>query len=181
MKHILFVQGGGDGAYAVDARLAASLGRDLGPDYQVRFPRMPNEGSPDYESWKRKLAEELATLGDGVILVGHSIGATILVNALAEAQPRHSIAGIFLVAAPFVGEGGWPSDEMDPPKDLGARLPPDVPVYLYQGREDDTVPLGHVDLYARAIPQAVIRRLDGRDHQLNDDLSEVARDIERLG
>jgi len=38
----------------------------------------------------------------------------------------------------------------------------------------------HVGLYARAIPQAVVRRLTGRDHQLNNDMSEVATDIRRL-
>jgi hypothetical protein len=36
-------------------------------------------------------------------------------------------------------------------------------------------------MYAGLFPQAVIHRLRGRDHQLNDDLKEVARDIERLG
>jgi hypothetical protein len=36
-------------------------------------------------------------------------------------------------------------------------------------------------LYAQAIPRAVIRRLKGRDHQLDNDLSEVAEDIQRLG
>jgi len=46
-----------------------------------------------------------------------------------------------------------------------------------------TAPVAHVDLYAKAIPQAVVRRLRGRDHQLNNDMSEVAADIRclRLG
>jgi hypothetical protein len=38
----------------------------------------------------------------------------------------------------------------------------------------------HVDLYAKAIPQAVTRRLEGRNHQLNDDLGDVASDIRSL-
>jgi hypothetical protein len=42
------------------------------------------------------------------------------------------------------------------------------------------VPLSHADLLAAAFPAATIRRLDGRNHQLNDDLSEVAHDIARL-
>ena len=33
------------------------------------------------------------------------------------------------------------------------------------------------ELYARALPQATVYVLPGRDHQLNNDLSEVARDI----
>jgi hypothetical protein len=35
-------------------------------------------------------------------------------------------------------------------------------------------------MYARAFPRAVVRRLGGRDHPLDDDLTEVARDIRRL-
>jgi hypothetical protein len=35
----------------------------------------------------------------------------------------------------------------------------------------------HADLYARAVPQARLHRLPGRDHQLNNDLSDVAKAI----
>jgi hypothetical protein len=38
----------------------------------------------------------------------------------------------------------------------------------------------HLDLYEKAIPQAHVRRLSGRDHQLNDDLSKVAQNIRRV-
>jgi hypothetical protein len=37
-----------------------------------------------------------------------------------------------------------------------------------------------LELYAKLIPRAVVRRLAGRDHQLGNDLSEVARDIRSL-
>jgi hypothetical protein len=36
-------------------------------------------------------------------------------------------------------------------------------------------------MLAKALPQATIRLLKGRDHQLDNDLSEVARDISLLG
>jgi hypothetical protein len=35
-------------------------------------------------------------------------------------------------------------------------------------------------LYAEAIPYARVRRLANRDHQLNNDLTEVASDIRKL-
>ena len=38
----------------------------------------------------------------------------------------------------------------------------------------------HGDLYARAIPQANLRRLPSRDHQLNNDLREIAAVIKTL-
>ena len=179
-KQVLFVQGGGDGAYDADAKLAESLVRALGPGYEVRYPEMPNQSDPHYESWKSFLAKEITALGDDVVLVAHSIGATIVVNALAQRKPRWSLAGLFLIAPAFVGQGGWKSEDFLPVERLGADLPDGLPVYLYHGRDDEVVPFAHVDLYANAIAQAHVRRLDARDHQLNNNLREVAEDIRQL-
>ena len=182
MAHqVLLIQGGGEGTHdRWDNLLAESLQRVLGSDFEVRFPRMPNEAEPNYARWKAALIMEFAELGAGAILAGHSIGGTILINALADEPPDLALRGIFLVAAPFIGEGGWPSEDIQPRPDLGKRLPARVPVHLYHGSGDQTAPVGHVDLYKRAIPQAHVHRLAGRDHQLNNDLSEVAADIRRL-
>jgi predicted alpha/beta hydrolase family esterase len=180
-RQILFVQGGGEGFHDHwDDKLIASLRRELGPGYEIRYPRMPEESDPHYARWKRRLQAELGRLDDGAVLVGHSLGATFLINALSEAEPQREIAGIFLVAAPFIGDGGWPSEEIEPNKDLAARLPEDVPIFFYHGRDDVTAPVEHLRLYARAIPRGVTRLLEARDHQLNDDLYEVAEDIRRL-
>ncbi len=82
-----------------------------------------------------------------------------------------------LIAATFIGEGGWPDDAFELPKDLGARLPHGARVHVFHGLQDETVPRSHADLYAQAIPPAQVHRLPGRDHQLNDDLGNVARVI----
>jgi len=181
-RQLLFVQGGGgeNTHDAWDSKLVESLERELGPDYDIRYPRMPDEDEPKFAPWSAALRNELDKLEDGAVLVGHSIGATILVHSLAEQPPERPPAGIFLVAMPFIGEDGWPSDEIRPEPHLGAKLPASSPVYLYQGGADDTVAAKHADLNAKAIPQAVVRRLPGRDHQLDNDMSEVAADIRDL-
>ena len=180
-KQVLFIQGGGTGAHDEWAdKLVDSLRQELGPNYDVRYPRMPKEADPSYTVWKAALEKEIAGLDDGAILMGHSVGGTILINALAETPPNRKLAGIFLIAAPFVGPGGWPSEDIKPTANLGARLPPKTPIYLYHGSKDDTAPLAHVDLYERAIPGAIVHRLRGRDHQLNNDLVEVAATVRVL-
>jgi len=177
-RSVLFIQGAGEGTHDQwDNKLVASLERELGEGYTVRYPRMPEEGDPRYDAWKTALFKELDALEDGAIVVGHSIGGAILIHALAERAPRKKLGGIYLVSAPFIGEGGWPSDDIKPIADFSGRLPPDIPIFLYYGTHDDTVPLAHVHLYAKAIPGAVIRTVAGSDHQLNNDLSPVARDI----
>ena len=180
-KEVLFIQGGGEDTHDHwDNKMVESLERELGPGYAVRYPRMPDEADPKYAAWKTALKRQFDRLDDGALLIGHSIGGTILIRTLADEPPTLTFAGIFLIAAPFVGDGGWRGEDIEPLSDLGARLPDQTPIYLYHGSNDRTAPLEHVHLYAKAIPHAVVRQLSGRDHQLNNDLSEVAADIRRL-
>lgn len=180
-RQLLFVQGGGAGAHDEwDSKLVESLRRELGPGYEIHYPRMPLEGEPKYASWQAALEKALQSLGPGAIVVGHSVGATILLKLLTEQPLARPLGAVFLIAAPFVGKGGWSADDLQFPPDLGARLPQGVPIHFYHGLADETAPPSHVDLYARAVPQAHVHRLPGRDHQLNDDLSDVAAAIAAL-
>ncbi len=181
MRQILFVQGAGEDVHEQwDNKLVESLRRELGAGYEIRYPRMPNEADPRADVWGATLQSEIAALPSGAIVVGHSLGGTILVNVLAEGARADGLGAIVLIAAPFIGDGGWKSDDIEPRPDLAARLPAGVPVFLYHGDKDTIAPISHVSLYADAIPHAHVRQLINRDHQLNNNLSEVASDIRRL-
>jgi pimeloyl-ACP methyl ester carboxylesterase len=180
-QQLLFIQGGGADTYDEwDEKLADSLRRELGDAYEIRYPRMPAEDDPSYAAWGPAISEAIATLEDGAIVVGHSVGGTLLVHTLAERPPDVALAAIVLIAAPFVGAGGWPGEEFELPSNLGALLPANVPVHVFHGLEDDSVPPAHADLYARAVPQMQLHRLPGRDHQLGNDLGEVATVVRTL-
>ena len=180
-RQILFVQGGGEGVHDQwDDKLVDSLRSELGPTYEIRYPLMPNEADPNYAVWKRALETELAALEEGAIVVGHSVGGTILIHALAESTRLPDLGAICLISAPFIGPGGWDTEDIAARPDLADRLPRGVPILIYHGRDDDSVPFAHVELYARLLPRAQVHRLAGRDHQLNNRLSEVANDIRQL-
>ena len=178
---VLFVQGAGPRVHDEwDDKLVASLTRALGPDFDVRYPRMPGEDDPKADEWKATLQNELRELRDGAIVVGHSVGGAILIDTVAEQPPPRPLGAIVLISAPFFGEGGWPADDLRPSDELRERLPRGVPIHLYHGLADEEVPPAHAELYARVIPHATLHRLPGRDHQLNADLREVAEDIRAL-
>jgi predicted alpha/beta hydrolase family esterase len=179
-KQVLFIHGAGEGAFEADTKLAASLQHALGPAYEIHSPAMPDEENAPYEQWKQHIEKELATMKGPIILVGHSVGASIVIKCMSQIEVQQPIAGIFLIANPFWGGNGWRYEgyeELALPQGFGSRLPKGASLFFYHSRDDETVPFAHLALYAEQLPQATIREFDGRGHQFNNDLSEVAADI----
>ena len=171
-KHVLFIQGAGQGAYEEDGKLAEYLQNVLGSKYNVRYPRMPNEEEPKYETWKIQIEKDLSTLNGEVILVGHSVGGAVLLKYLSEEEMTNTITGVFLIAPPY--------DEsvLQNPSPLNFDKIPGI--FFYHSRDDEIVPFTHLTHYAEKLPKAIIRKFDGRGHQFNNDLSEVVEDIRGL-
>lgn len=141
---------------------------------------MPDENRPEYEAWRDRISEELTTLDGEVILVGHSLGGSVLMKHLSEEKVEKPVAGLFLVAPPYWGAEDWEIGEYELQENFASKLPVGLPTFFYHSRDDEWVPFAHLALYKEKLPQATIHEFDDRGHQFGDDLSEVARDIERL-
>jgi uncharacterized protein len=181
-KQILFIQGAGEGAYKADKLLADSLQRTLGTDYEIIYPEMPDEENTPYEQWKNKIINELAVL-ENPILVGHSVGASIIAKFLSEVNLEKQIHGIFFIANPFWGGDGWlyeGYEELELPHSFSTKLPKNTSIFLYHCRDDEVVPFAHLALYVQILPDATVRKIDQGGHQLSNDLSVVAKDIKNL-
>jgi predicted alpha/beta hydrolase family esterase len=179
-KRVLFIHGGGEGAYEEDRKLALSLQDALGTAYDVQVPKMPDEDRPVYEAWKERITKELDALEGEVILVGHSLGASVMLKYLSEEEVEKPVAGLFLVASPYWGAEDWEVGEYTLRENFASRLPEQLPRFLYHSRDDEVVPFAHLALYKTKLPQATVREFDGRGHQFGNDLSQVARDIRKV-
>lgn len=182
-RKILFIHGAGEGAYNEDRLLVQSLQKELGDDFGVRYPEMRDEANAPYEVWKQQIQDELADINEPAILVGHSMGASELTKIITEIKTNTPIDGIFLIANPFWGGQGWlyeGYEELELPADAATKLPKGAKVFLYQARDDEIVPFTHLALYAKLLPQAVVREIEAGGHQLGNDLSLVAQDIKDL-
>ena len=177
---ILFIQGGGEGAYKADKKLALFLEDALKETYDIHYPRMPDENNPDYETYKVKIDEELKKIQDKVVLIGHSLGGCFLLKYLSEKKIDNDIAGMFFISTPFWGDGGWQFEGFTLEDDFPSKLPTQVPIFFYHSTNDETVPFAHLGIYAKKLPHAVIHKIVERGHQLNNDLSEVVSDIKGL-
>jgi pimeloyl-ACP methyl ester carboxylesterase len=176
---VLFIQGGGPGAHDADRILADALGRALGEGWRIHFPRMPGEDDPDNDAWKRAIAAE-ARYAKATVVVSHSVGAAITADMLAQgrqdaALPR--LRGLFLLAAPFIGPGGWTFEGFHFDRPVSRESLHGLPIHFYFGSSDTTVPPAHADLYATLFPDATVHRLQGCDHQFNGYMPRVAQDV----
>jgi predicted alpha/beta hydrolase family esterase len=180
-KEVVFIQGGGEGAHKIDGELVASLKRKLGADYRVKYPQMPNENDPDYSVWRPQIHKEIEALSGEAVLVGHSLGGYFLLKYLSEEKvPKKLIIGVFLIAVPYPsGDKNWTFEGFTLPKDFGAKLPGAARVFIYHSPDDQTVSFAHMALYGKKLPKATVRETSG-GHQLNNELSVVASDINGL-
>ncbi len=94
-KEVLFIQGGGDGGYEVDAALVASLQRALGKEYDISYPKIQtDESAPDF-GWTHEIGKEISAMKDNFILVGHSFGASMILKYLSENLVEKRLQGFF--------------------------------------------------------------------------------------
>jgi predicted alpha/beta hydrolase family esterase len=115
-----------------------------------------------------------------MILVGHSVGGSVLLKYLCESDRAWQVAGLFVIAAPYWGaDESWQWDAATLPADAASKLVGNWPLFFYHSRDDEIVPFAHLSLYAATLPRATIRVFDGRGHQFRNDLGEVAADIKR--
>ena len=179
-QHVLFIQGGGGKKdYEADAKLVTSLREALGKSYMVHYPRLPNESSPDFGR-RKQIGKEISLIDGRIILVGHSLGASMLLKYFSENEVKKKIAGIFLISTPFwSGDEDW-KEGLKLREDFPDTLPKNVPIFLYHCRDDEEVPFEQLSIYARKLPQATVREIASGGHQLDNNLSLVANDIKTL-
>ncbi len=181
-KNVLFIHGAGDGGYEADKLLAASLRKELGPAYKVHFPKMSQDETKSFfgSDWPKQIGEAISSIKGEVILAGHSLGASMLLKYLSENKIKKKIAGVFLAAPPF-----WSGDEdwVQPLKlreDFHHNLPKNVPIFVYQCKDDEEVPFSQYNRYKQILKGATFREIKNGGHQFNNDLSIVATDIKSL-
>ncbi|MBN9391345.1 MAG: alpha/beta hydrolase [Chloroflexi bacterium] len=181
-KQILFIHSAGrqgpglhDGSTDFRQFLEKSL-----PGYDFRSPLMPNPEAPSYKLWRDKFAEEFNRLDDGAILIGHSLGGSVILKFLSEQKIIKSLAGVFIAASPFwSADKDWQVSEYNLRENFGSYLPT-TRYFFYQSADDEVIPRAHFEKYAQALPQATARLVNAGGHQIMNGLPELVEDIASL-
>ena len=179
-KHVLFIHGAGNQHRPEGSgKLVAYLQQQLGSDYEVLAPDMPDPEHPMYQAWRNQIEQELGKLNADALLIGHSLGGSMLLKSLAEGVYQRPIAGLFLVAVPYWGKQDW-ALEYAVPDNFASHLPPIRHLFLYHSRSDEGVPFSHLWRYQEQLPQATVRVLEGKQHSFTEGLPALTQDIMQL-
>ena len=179
-KHLIFFHGGGsEEDYEADAKLVASLKSKLGSGYSVHYPLLPNNGTPDLGR-RKQISHEISASEDNVILVGHSLGASMLLACLSEIKIMKKIAGIFLLAPPFWNRNEDWAQAFKLQPDFAKKLDQKTPLFFYHCLDDEEVPIGHLTIYKQHLPWASFREISVGGHQFNNDITMVVNDIKSI-
>jgi serine hydrolase len=177
---VLFIQGAGNMHEPQGSgRLAAYLAHELGANYRIIAPEMPDADNPHYQPWRARIEQELKSIDEEVILIGHSFGGSVVLKYLAEGSYRKPARGLFLVSVPDWGPDGWAYEEFAVPHDVGSRLSASR-IFLYHSRDDPEVPFAHLAYYQGRLPTATARPIDGSEHSFVQGLPRLVDDIKSL-
>jgi predicted alpha/beta hydrolase family esterase len=180
-KQILFIHSGGiQNPSTGSSSLVDYLRTNLDHEYEVLFPQMPDPENPSYVEWKEKLAHELETLNREVILVGHSLGGSVLLKFLSENKWDKTIAGLFVIAAPYWGKTNWKVREYVLQDNFSNTLTGIEHIFLYHCTYDEVVPVDHLAVYSNKLPQAEVREFETGGHLFSQGIPELISDITSL-
>ncbi len=142
----------------------SSLQKELGEEFEVICPRMPNNMNARYEEWKIWFEKITPFLMDGVTLVGHSLGGIFLAKYLSKNIFPLSVSGLHLVSAPFDDETDEPLMDFSLDVSMENISKQISNVFLYHSKDDQVVPFGELEKYKKEIPLAKVFVFDNRGH-----------------
>ncbi len=154
------------------------LRAELGGDYEVVIPQMPNKFDAKYEEWELWFGRIVPLLTDEVVLVGHSLGGSFLAKYLSLNKVPKKVKAVCLVASVFDLDSfgnGLLTFELPEKLDMQTEK-----VFLYHSTDDTIVPVSAMHKLKEKIPEAEVREFTDRWHFVGDEFPELLEDIKKV-
>ncbi|MEO5909237.1 MAG: alpha/beta hydrolase [Pelobium sp.] len=181
-NQILFAHSGGEqgelGKGSFD--LVSFIKQQLSNEYDIHYPIIDEPEAPTYKMWKKLFSKEFKRMKQPLILVGHSLGGTMLIKYLSEEKPKVSISAMCLISTPYWGKNGWDVEDFALVENFENELEEINNVFLYNCKEDTIVPFKHMNFYKRSFPNSIVRILNGTDHAFATGLPQLVSDIKAI-
>lgn len=156
------------------------LQQNLGADYQVLLPSMPNKSNAKYEEWKLWFEHFSSIAENGCVLIGHSLGAIFLAKYLSENTFPKRIKATILVAAPYDDETLEDLTDFKLSGVSSAFAEQAGETTFFFGSDDPVVPVTEMDKFQRDVPSAEFVIMAAPDHFVRADFPEIIDRIKTL-
>lgn len=156
----------------------------LGDDWQVIRPDMPCEANAKYDHWKLWFEKYIPYLEDGVVLVGHSLGAMFLARYLSENSLPVSVSKLVLAAGAFTRWRAEPGEEdgeyfyvhLDNFNTLEQSADA---LYIVHSTDDPLVPYSNAKKFEEHLPSAELVTFTDKGHFWDEEFPELIELIQQ--
>jgi len=154
---------------------------DLGEEFEVFLPEMPNRRNARYLEWKIWFEKIISILDDNLILLGSSLGGIFLAKYLSENNISKKIKAVILVAAPFDNSNNEESlIDFKLPVSLSSFSKQCENIYLIQSKDDILVSFDQVEKYKKALPNSKLVTYEDRGHFDQEIFPEIVELIKQI-
>jgi len=159
----------------------STLAKELGSDYQILLPKMPNASDARYQEWKIWFERIVRLLEDNFILIGHSLGGIFLAKYLSENTIKKTIKATILIAPPFDDSGSGESlTDFKLPTSLERFSGQGGKIYLFHSKDDPTVSFEQLEKYKKSLPKAESIIFTDKQHFNQENFPELAKLIRKI-
>lgn len=156
------------------------LQENLGSEYQVLLPSMPNKTNARYSEWAAWFKNLTQVFEDDCVLVGHSLGGIFLAKYLSENTVPVRIKGTVLIAAPFNDESTEDLGDFKLTEISELLIQQAGRVTLFFGHDDPVIAPVEIDQYKKYLPNATFNVVSAPDHFMRVELPELINTIKEL-
>ena len=156
------------------------LQQELGDDYQVLTPPMPNKTNARYEEWALWFKHLSSLFNDGVILVGHSLGGIFLAKYLSEQTVPVKVKATILIAAPYDDDSDEDLTDFKVTNLSGKLTEQAGKLVFMNGTDDPVVSQSEALKYKTAVPVATFISLPAPDHFMREKFPELTQLLKNL-
>ncbi|MDQ5900715.1 MAG: serine hydrolase [Patescibacteria group bacterium] len=154
-----------------------NLQEDLGEDFEVIAPRMPNAQNAKYLEWEIWFEKMIPFINDNVIFIGHSLGGIFLAKYLSEKKYQKKIKAVILVAAPYNSPEHHPLADFVITSPLLSFEEQSPKIIIFHSSDDTVVYPDNAQRYKENLPNAKLILLQGKGHFNDAHFHELLEEI----
>ena len=177
---ILLIQGAGLVTTDEEQVIVDALKAELGEGFRIVYPPIPDADNPSYQAWDSVLTASLERLSGKVILLGHSLGGSVVLKHFSKEPIPDKIIGMILFGVPYWKDQNWDVSEYVIEDDFVGNLSKLDNIYFYYSTDDEVIPKYQFESYQKLMPQALYRVFSDTDHSYHKAIPNMIADIRDL-